>query len=87
MKIRATLPGVQIYRSLVQARSHKFAMGGLCLGVWGRSPQPPEANGGLGAKPQPLEAGGLGAKPRAAEGSGSGDGAPSAQKFCSFLQK
>ena len=26
------------------ARSQKFAMGG-CLGVWGRSPQPPEANG------------------------------------------
>ena len=25
--------------------------GGLFEGVWGRSPQPPEANGGLGAKP------------------------------------
>jgi len=32
------------------------------VGVWGQSPQLPEANGGLGAKPQPLEARGLGAK-------------------------
>ena len=30
-----------------QARSQKFEMGG----VWGRSPQPPETNGGQGAKP------------------------------------
>ena len=35
----------------MQARSQKFAMGGAVVGVWGRSPQPPEANGGLGAKP------------------------------------
>jgi len=34
-----------------QARSQEFIMGGFC-GVWGRSPQPPEANGGLGANPQ-----------------------------------
>ena len=33
-----------------QARSQKFERGG-CFGVWGRSSQPPEANGGLGAKP------------------------------------
>ena len=57
-----------------QARSQDFVMGGLCLGVWERSPQPPEA-GGLGAKPQPPEA------------RGSGGGAPSARKFCLFLQK
>ena len=31
-----------------QARSQKFAMGWAVLGVWGRSPQPLEANGGLG---------------------------------------
>ena len=30
----------------VQARSQKFAMGGLCLGFRGLRPQPPEANGG-----------------------------------------
>ena len=56
-----------------QARSQKFAMGGLfggsvgeapsCrrLGVWEQSPQPPEARG-------------------------CGGGAPSARKFCIFLQ-
>ena len=49
-----------------QARSQKFEIGGAVLGVWGRSPQPPEANGGLGAKPS------------AAGGQwGSGDKAPS----------
>ena len=53
-----------------QARSQKFAMGGAVLGVWGRIPQPPDANGGLGAKPQPPEAGGLGAEPPAAGGTG-----------------
>ena len=30
---------------LNQARSQKFAMGGLVWGVWWRSPQPPEAKG------------------------------------------
>ena len=34
-----------------QARSQKFAMRRAVLGVWERSSQPPEANGGLGAKP------------------------------------
>ena len=29
-----------------QARSQKFAMGRAVLGVWGRGPQSPEANGG-----------------------------------------
>ena len=66
--------------SHVQGRSQKCAMGGAVLGVWGRSPQPPEANGGLGAKPPAAESwgfggkapsrrrhGGLGAKPRALE--------------------
>ena len=46
---------------VIQARRQKFAMGG-CSGVWGQSPQPPEARG-------------------------SGGGAPSARKFCIFLQK
>ena len=48
---------------------------GSFLGVWGRSPQPSEANGvppevwefGM---PMPPEAGGLGAKPPAAGGTG-----------------
>ena len=70
-----------------QARSQKFAKGGLFgaagggapsrrrpMGVWGRSPQLPEA-GVWGQSPQPPEA------------RGSGGGAPSARKFCIFLQK
>ena len=48
-----------------QARSQTSAMG-LFWGVWGWSPQPPEANGGLGAKLP--AAGGLGAKPPATRG-------------------
>ena len=45
-----------------QARSPKLAMRGAVVGVWGQSPQPPEAWG-------------------------FGSGAPSASKFCIFLQK
>ena len=41
---------------------------GAVLGVWGQSPQPPETNGGLGAKPS------------AAEGWGFGDKAPSGRR-------
>ena len=44
----------------IQARSQKFSMGGTVLGVWGRSPQPPEANGDLRAKLS--AAGGMGVK-------------------------
>ena len=36
---------------LVQARSQKFAMGGAVWGVWGRSPQLPEARGCGGGAP------------------------------------
>ena len=43
---------------------------GGCFGFWGRSPQPPDANGGLEAKPPAPEAGGSGAKPPAAGGTG-----------------
>ena len=38
-------------KPIVQARSQNFAMGRAVLGIWGQSPQPPEANGGMGAKP------------------------------------
>ena len=61
-----------------QARSQKFAMGGAVFGVWGRSPQPPEANGGLGV---------WGKSPQPPEARGSGGGAPSAPKFCIFFAK
>jgi len=47
-------------------------MGGL-LRESGGSPQPPEANGGLGAKPP--------------EARGSGGGAPSARRFLRFFNK
>ena len=41
---------------------------GAVLGVWGRSPQAPEAIGGLGAKaPSRRRYGGLGAEPPALE--------------------
>ena len=84
----------------MQARSQKFAMGGAVLGVWGRSPQPPEANGGLGAKPPAAGGWGFGAKPPAAGGWGFGGKAPSRRRhgglgaeppalenFAFFLQK
>ena len=45
-----------------QVRSQKFAMGGAVLGVCGRSPQPLEVNGGLGAKPPTARGWGLGSK-------------------------
>ena len=47
-----------------QARSQKFAMGAV-LGIWGRGPQSPEANGVRGQSPQLPEAWGLGAEPPA----------------------
>ena len=47
-----------------QARSQKFAMGAV-LGVWGRGPQLPEANGVRGQSPQLPEAWGPGAEPPA----------------------
>ena len=36
------------------ARNSQWGEGAVS-GVWGRSPQPPEANGGLGAEPPALE--------------------------------
>ena len=69
---------------LEQVRSQKSAMGAV-LGVWGRSPHPPKANGGLGAKLP--AAGGLWGKPPAAGGTEVMGRSPSARKFCIFLQK
>ena len=62
--------------------------GGCFWGVWGRSPQPPDASGGLGAKPPAAGGWGFGGKaPSRRRHGGSGGGAPSARKFCIFLQK
>ena len=46
-----------------------------CFGVLGRSPQPPDANGGSGGKAPAPEAGGSGAK------------TPALENFAFFLQK
>ena len=59
--------------------------GGAVLGVWGRSPQPPEANGGLGAKPP--TAGGLGAKPPAVGGTGVWGRSPQRSRSLRFFSK
>ena len=70
----------------IQARSQKFAMGGAVLGVWGRSPQPPEANWGLGAKPPAARGWGFAEKPPAAGGMGSGR-SPQRSKILRFFAK
>ena len=53
-----------------QARSQKFAMGGLFWGSGGGAPSRRRPMGVWGRSPQPPEAGGLGAKPPAAGGTG-----------------
>ena len=58
-----------------QAHSQKFTIRGAALGVWGLSPHPPEAIGGLGVKPT------------AAGGTEVWGGVLSARKFGIFLQK
>ena len=67
--------------------------GGAVLGVWGRSPQLPEANGGLGAKP-PASGGwgvkglGFGGKaPSRRRHGGVGAEPPALENFAFFLQK
>ena len=70
-----------------QARSQKFVMGGAVWGVWGRSPQPPEANGGLGAKPP--AAGGWGFRgkaPSRRRHGGLGGGAIALENFAFFCK-
>ena len=79
---------IRIICSLNQARSQKFAMGGAVLGVWGRSPQPPEANGGLGAKPPAAGGWGFGGKaPSRRRHGGVGAEPPALKNFAFFLQK
>ena len=61
-------------------------MGG-CFGVLGRSPQPPDANGGLEAELPAPEAGGSGAKPPAAGGTGAWGRSPQRSKILHFFCK
>ena len=68
-----------------QVSSQKSAMGGAVLGFWGRSPQPPEANGGLGAKLP--AAGGLGEKPPATGGKEVMGQSPQRSKSLHFFAK
>ena len=71
----------------IQARSQKFAMGGAVLGVWGRSPQPLEANGGLGAKPPAAEGWGFGGiAPSRRRHGGLGAMPPALENFAFFCK-
>ena len=85
--LRQAMQNSCLFIGFEQARSQKFAMGGLfggsgggassCrrpMGVWGRSPQLPEA-------------GGLGAKPPAAGGTGAWGRSPQRSKILHFFAK
>ena len=73
---------------LEQARSQKFAMGGLFWGSGGGAPSRRRPMGVWGRSPQPPEAGGLGAKPPAAGGTGVWGRSPQRSKILHFfLQK
>ena len=61
-------------------------MGRAVLGVWGRSLEPPEAVGDLGAKLQPPEAGYLEVKPLAVGGTGSEAGPQALENFTFFAK-
>ena len=70
-----------------QARSQKFAMGGL---LWGLGAEPPAAGGQWGCEGEAPSGRRLGVwrqSPQPPEARGSGGGAPSAQKFCIFFAK
>ena len=71
----------------MQARSQKFAIGGGCFG--GLGAEPPAAGGQWesgGEAPSRRRQGVWGQSPQPPEARGSGGGAPSARKFCVFLQ-
>ena len=72
---------------LVQARSQKFAMGGLFWGSGGGAPSRRRPMGVWGRSPQPPEAGGLGAKPPAAGGTGVWGRSPQRSKILHFFCK
>ena len=70
-----------------QARSQKFAMGGAIWGVWGRSPQPLKANGGLGAEPPAARGWGFGGKaPSRRRHGGLGAEPPALENFAFFCK-
>ena len=71
----------------IKARSQKFAMGGLLWGSGGGAPSRRRPMGVWGRSPQPPEAGGLGAKPPAAGGTGVWERSPQRSKILRFFAK
>ena len=70
-----------------QARSQKFAMGGLFGGSGGGAPSRRRPMGVWGRSPQLPEAGGLGAKPPAAGGTGVWGRSPQRSKILHVFAK
>ena len=70
-----------------QARSQKFAMGGLFRGSWGGAPSRWRPMEVWGRSPQLPGAGGLGAKPPAAGGTGVWGLSPQRSKILHFFAK
>ena len=73
--------------TITQARSQKFAMGGAVWGSGGGAPSRRRPMGVWGRSPQPPEAGGLGAKPPAAGGTGVWGRSPQRSKILHFFGK
>ena len=60
---------------------------GAVFGFWGRSPQPPDVNGGLGAKPPAAEGWGFGGKaPSRRRHGGLGAEPPALENFAFFCK-
>ena len=75
-------------RSYLFGRVARKSLWGAVLGVWGRSPQPPEANGGLGAKPAAAGGCGSGGKtPSRRRHRGVGAEPPALEIFAFFFAK
>ena len=78
---------VTTFKMYSQARSQKFAMGGLFGGSGGGAPSRRRPMGVWGLRPQLPEAGGLGAKPPAAGGTGVWGRSPQRSKILHFFAK
>ena len=75
------------YIGLPRRVARNSQWGGAVWGVWGRSPQPPEANGGLGAKPPAAGGWGFGGKaPSRRRHGGVGAEPPALENFAFFCK-
>ena len=82
-QLESKLQALKVLRRRV-ARNSQW---GDCLGVWVRSPQPPEANGGLGAKPPAAGGWGSGVKaPSNRRHGGLGAEPPALENFAFFAK-